>query len=265
MRTPRPNPRLTGGFTLLEILLASAAAALLLVAIYGVFTQAIHLRDRAAGRVRDSRVRERAERILRDDLNNALVSGGVFASALTGGTASTGGPGGAGMPGYLKFTATNGKSSSGDVASDVQQIEYYLTPATGANAGGGQSSGVLTRAVTRDLLDSTTQTSPKEESILTGVQALQVQFYDGSTWQDSWQYTSTESTASDSTATAASTTTAASSSAVTLGNATLPLAVRVNLILAPSAANGQSPPPIEVLVPWTTQSFIATPSPSPAS
>ncbi len=265
MRVPRPNRRLAGGFTLLEILLASVAAALLLVAIYGVFTQAIHLRDRAAVRVRDSRLRERAERILRDDLNNALISGGLLASTLTGGTASAGGPGGAGMPGYLKFTATNGKSSSGDVASDLQQIEYYLTPASGPNAGGGQSSGVLTRAVTRDLLDATTQTSPKEEFILTGVQALQVQFYDGSTWQDSWQYTSAESTASDSTATASTATTTATGGAVTLGNATLPQAVRVNVVLAPSAPNGQPPPPIEVLVPWTTQSFIATPSPSPSS
>ncbi len=265
MKPPRVNGHRTGGFTLLEILLASVAAALILVAIYGVFTQAIHLRDRAAARVRDSRLRERAERILRDDLNNALVSGGLLAATLTGGTTSTGGPAGAGMPGYLKFTATNGKSSSGDVASDVQQIEYYLTPATGPGAGNGQSSGVLTRAVTRDLLDATTQTVPKEESILTGVQALQVQFYDGSTWQDSWQYTTTESTASDSTATASSTTTASTGSTVTLGNATLPEAVRVNVILAPSVPNGQPPPPIEVLVPWTTQSFIATPSPSPSS
>ena len=81
------------------------------------------------------------------------------------------------------------------MASDVQQIEYYLTPATGANAANGQGGGVLTRAVTRDLLDATaSQTAASEEHILTGVQALQVQFYDGSNWQDSWQYTSPDPT-----------------------------------------------------------------------
>ena len=266
MKAPRAS-RPDAGFTLLEILLASVAAALLLAAVYGVFVQAIHLRDKAAGRVRDARVRERAEKILRDDLNNALVSGGVLACALTGGTSSNGGPAGAGLPGYLKFTATNGKSSSGDVASDVQQIEYYLTPATGASAG-QNSGGVLTRAVTRNLLDATTQTTATEQHILPGVQALQVQFYDGTTWQDSWQYTSAESAASDSTATASSTTGTSSTtggSSITLGNSTLPQAVRVDVVLAPFPANGQPPPPIEVLVPWVTRPYIATPSPSPNS
>ena len=255
------------GFTLLEILLASVAAALLLAAVYAVFVQAIHLRDRAAARVRDSRLRERAEKILRDDLSNALVSGGVLAASLTGGSTSSAGPSGSGLPGYLKFTATTGKSSSGAVASDVQQIEYYLLPATGANAVSGQNSGVLTRAVTRDLLDSTTQTTAKEESILAGVQALQVQFYDGSSWQDAWQYTSPDSTSTESAAStsAASTSSASAGNTITLGNSTLPVAVRVDVVLAPAVANGQPPPPIEVLVPWTTQSFIATPSPSPST
>ena len=247
------------GFTLLEILLASVAGALILAAVYGVFIQAIHLRDRAAARVRDSRLRERAEKIVRDDLSNALVSGGVLASSLTGGTNSAGGPSGSGLPGYLKFMATTGKSSSGDVASEVQQIEYYLTPATGANAVAGQNSGVLTRAVTRNLLGTTTQTTAREEPILTGVQALQVQFFDGTNWQDSWQYTSPDNTAATGTTGTAST----SSTTVSVGNASLPQAVRVDLLLAPSGTNGQPAPPIEILVPWKTQPFIAaTPSPT---
>ena len=257
MRTSSTRQR---AFTLLEILLASVAAALILAAVYTVFVQAIHLRDKAAARVRDSRLRERAERVLRDDLNNALVSGGVLAASLTGGSNSAGGPSGSGLPGYLKFTATNGKSSSGDVASDLQQIEYYLTAGTGANAGGGPNGGVLTRAVTRDLLDAaTTQTALQEEPILTGVQALQVQFYDGANWQDSWQYTRPSNSSGTATSTGTSTT---ASTAVTVGNATLPQAVRVDVILAPSTTNGQPQPPIEILVPWTTQPFTAaTPSP----
>ena len=124
----------------------------------------------------------------------------------------------------------------------------------------GKAAAPLTRAVTRDLLDGTTQTVPKEEFILTGVQALQVQFYDGTTWQDSWQYTAPDSTATGSTTSASGTSTG---STVTIGNATLPTAVRVDLVLAPAVANGQPPPPIEVLVPWTTQPFTAaTPDPN---
>lgn len=150
------------------------------------------------------------------------------------------------------------------MASDVQQIEYYLLPATGANAADGQNSGVLTRAITRDLLDSTAQTTAKEQPILAGVQALQVQFYDGANWQDSWSYTNPDHTSGNSASSGAAGATA--STTVTVGNATLPTAVRVDVLLVPATANGQPPPPIEILVPWTTQPFTAaTPSPSPAS
>ena len=265
MKLSRPHNRYDKGFTLIELLLASVAGALLLAAVFSVCMQTIHLRDRADARVRDSRLRERAEKVLRDDLSNALVSGGLLAASLNGGTNSTGGPSGSGLPGYLKLTATTGKSSSGDVASDVQQIEYYLTPATGANASAGQNSGVLTRAVTRNLIDSTAQTAIKEESILAGVQALQVQFFDGTDWQDSWQYTTPDSSATGSTASTSATGTASTgSTSASIGNATLPQAVRVDILFAPAVANGQPSPPLEILVPWKTQPFTAaTPSPSP--
>ena len=69
-------PSRRGGFTLIEILLAAVAAALVLTAVYGVFRQAVRIRDSATQRTRDSRVRLRAENIVRADLRGALVSGG---------------------------------------------------------------------------------------------------------------------------------------------------------------------------------------------
>ena len=245
-------------FTLLEILLASVAAAMILVIINGIFVRAIHLRDSATARVRDTRLRARAERAIRDDLQSALVSGGVLAASLDGGTNNTGGPGGAGFPGYLKLTTTNGHSASGLTASDVQQVEYFVqkdpNPAQNTT-GGGAVGGVLVRAVTRDLL-ATTPIVSKEETILTGVQSLQVQFYDGSNWQDTWEFDS--DTASAASAAAGST---SGGTTLTLGNTTLPEAIRVDVRQVAAKSGDPAPPPVEVLVPWTAQPFVgATPS-----
>ena len=250
-----------GAFTLIEILLASVAAAMILVVINAIFVRAIHLRDSATTRVRDTRLRARAERAIRDDLQSALVSGGVLAASLEGGSTSTGGPGGASFPGYLKLTTTNGRSTSGSVGSDVQQVEYYITndPNTAAS-GDAPGGGVLVRAITRDLL-ATTPTVSRQETILTGVQSLQVQFYDGTNWQDSWEFTS--STAAAQASSSGTTSTSTSGTSLTTGNTTLPQAVRVD-VRQVAARNGEAAPLLlEVLVPWTAQPFVgATPVPS---
>ena len=71
-----------------------------------------------------------------------------------------------------------------------------------------------------------------EEPLLAGVESLEVSFYDGSDWQDSWE--------------------------VTVDDKTLPEAVRVRLHLARKAAGDFVPAPIEVLVPWTVEAAVET-------
>ncbi len=245
----------SAAFTLIEILLASVAAAMILVVINAIFVRAIHLRDNATERVRTTRLRVRAERAIRDDLQSALVSGGILASTLYGGSTSTGGPGGASFPGYLKLTTTNGRSAGGAVASDVQQVEYYVVRDPNATGESASNRGMLVRAVTRDLLASTTAVS-KEETVLNGMQSLGVEFYDGTSWVSSWEFDSDTAAASAST----------DGTTITTGNATLPDAIRVSAHLLPAKPGGPTPPPVEVLVPWTTQSFVgATPAPVSAS
>ena len=240
-------------FTLIEILLASVAAAMILVVINGIFVRAIHLRDSATARVRETRLRARAERALRDDLQSSLVSGGILASTLQGGTNSAGGPSGAMFPGYLKLTTTNGQSASGTVASEVQQVEYFIEKDPNGSAAG--EGGVLVRALTRDLL-ATTPTASKQEIILTGVQSMQVQFYDGANWQDTWEFNS--DTASSAAAASSGTT---SGTTLSTGNSTLPEAIRVDVRQVASKTGTIAPPPVEVLVPWATQPFVgATPA-----
>ena len=208
-------------FTLIEMLMALAACAIILAAIYGVFSRAVHLRDNATHRTREVRVRAHAASIIRNDLRNALVSGGTLAATLEGSQDGHG----AGFPGYLKFTATTAKDADDELGGDVQEIEYYIARDTEA---ADQKAGVLVRTISRDLLAPSKQTPP-EERVLAGVEAMEVSFYSGSAWKTSWE--------------------------VTTDSKTLPEAVRVS-IQPVADADGIKPAPIEVLVPWVTQSAI---------
>jgi general secretion pathway protein J len=242
-----------GGFTLIEILLASAIAAMILAALYGVFQHAIHLRDSATERIRDTRLRDRAAAVIRNDLRSAFISGGLFANIVQGDSDGTDGEN-AELPGYLKMTTTTGKDTPDALYGDVEQVEYYVVKS--ATGGSMDSGGDLVRAVTRDLLDSNPQVV--EQDILSGVQSFQVAFYDGSNWQSSWAFTS--STNSSLTSSTSSATTSGSSGETE----TLPLAIRVDVQQVPPANGAALPPPIEVMVPWETQPFTS-PTPAPTA
>ncbi len=211
-------------FTLIELVLAMAACAVLLAAIFGVFSKAVHLRDDTTERARETRVRARAAGILRNDLRNALVSGGTLAATLEGSQKGASGS----FPGYLTFTTTTTPDVNDIPDPDVQAVEYYIVTDPAAT---DQRAGLLVRAYNRNLLAPTTEEAT-EEPLLAGVESMEVSFYDGTSWQESWE--------------------------VTTEAKTLPEAVRVRIQPARQTASASVPAPIEVLVPWLTQSAIET-------
>lgn len=203
-------------FTLIELVVALAGCAVVLVAIYTVFSRAVHLRDDATARTREVRVRSHALGILRNDLRNAWISGGTenpIAKVLEGSQQSPNGS----FPGYLKLTTTTGRDDGDEASNEVQQVEYYVVADPVAT---DRKAGMLVRTVDRDLL-ATLREKPPEETLLTGVESMEVSFFDGSSWQTSWSY----SAAGDP----------------------LPEAVRIRVQTATAAV------PFELLVQWTTQ------------
>ncbi|MES2570245.1 MAG: type II secretion system protein GspJ [Verrucomicrobiota bacterium] len=214
------------GFTLIELILSLAACAVLLAAIYGVFSKAINLRNEATERTRLARLRARAETVIRNDLRNARISGGTLAATLSGGRDGTR----SSFPGYLKFTTTTAVDNGDDLElnGELQVVEYYITTDPEA---ADVKAGVLVRAVDQALL-ATTRTEPPAATLLRGVDAMEVSFYDGTTWQESWEVTEDEKT--------------------------LPKAVRV--ILRPAIVADRVQPPLEILVPWSTQPAIPAPA-----
>ena len=170
------NPMKTrGGFTLIEILLAALATSLILGAVYGIFHQAVRIRDQrdtthagiracGCGRKKSSAA----------TCDNALVSGGLLASVLQGDSASRRQWVSQHRPALPTPTPATSPATCGSrrppaattpitgLSGDVQQVEYYL--ARDPNAADQNGTGVLMRAVTRDLLDASGLTSSSSSS-----------------------------------------------------------------------------------------------------
>lgn len=225
-----PNrPQHPAGFTLIELLTASIAAALILLAIYGLFQRAVKMRDHATERSREAQLRGRAERVIRNDLRNAFVSGTdsrLLATVLEGGKQNLQSR----FPGSLRFTATTGKDTKTEAYGDVQEIEYAIAE---NDESGDHNTGTLTRFITRDLL-STTQTTPIEEPLLRRVSSMEVGFFDGQSWQESWQFSE--------------------------NNPTLPQAFRIRIQQTPASDQTPAPPVLEIMEPITVvaQTFDST-------
>lgn len=208
-----------GAFTLIEILVATAATAILLIALYGVFSQGLRLRDEATRRVQESRLRSRAAEVLRDDLRHAMVTGARLAATLT---ASSRAPSSR-FPGYLSFTTVTGRVTTNTFQGDLQEVSYYIVEDPLST---NQNAGVLVRSVDRHLLAPVRQVT-QEEQLLHGVTELETEFYDGANWVANWDYTGVDSA--------------------------LPLAVEVRVRQVAGHPLDSVPPPIEIFLPWTIQ------------
>jgi len=222
------------GFTLLELLVATAAAAVVLSAIFAVFSKAIHLRDNATERTRDSRVKNHVANVIRNDLRSARIAGKKLAISLTGSRESKEGD----FPGYLRFTTTSAVDEPAVIGSEVQEVQYYIIRDPNAVS---RNAGLLVRTADRNLL-APVREKPNEDPLLAGIESMEVTFYDGNSWKDSWE--------------------------VTEEDRTLPQAIRVRLQPAGELIRGRKPAPIEIVVPWTTQVPAAsapesTPPPPP--
>jgi general secretion pathway protein J len=207
-------------FTLMEVMLAMAVFAVVLVAMNGVFFSALRLRARTSAALDETATLEQALTVMRRDLAQAVPPGGVLAGSLQSGVV-----GGAlnQNNGLELFTAT-GSLSDATPWGDVQKVTYQLQEA--ANPAGASGKD-LVRGVTRNLLSITEE--PEYQWLLGNVEQLEFAYYDGSTWRDSW----------DSTA----------------GETNLPAAVRVRVQLAKAGGQGglREREPIELIVPLMAQ------------
>jgi len=214
------------GFTLIEMLLAVAICAIVLVAINGVFATAVRLRDKTSQTVEDSLPVNRALNILCRDLKGAVGPGGWFQGDFRCGVQAVGATmglsGEAGSAGLDFFTST-GTMSDKAPWGDIQEVFYELKTPSDRN----QTGMDLVRCVNRNVLATMTQT-PDVQCLMSHVQALQFDCYDGTQWRNTWDTSTTDTN--------------------------LPVAVRIRIQLCPEEGQGNlNERPLEMLVPLITQ------------
>jgi len=174
-------------FTLIEIMLAVAIFAIVLVAINGVFYSALRLRRKASEAIEQSLPVQQAVSIIKRDLQGLVAPGGTLTGPLQSGVATTTTGSGSSMDqqgGTVIYTAT-GIIDETSPWANVQKVSYSLRQPTLQTSRGGKD---LFRLVTRNLLP-VAQEEVEEQWLLGDVQQLQFYFYDGTGWRNTWDST----------------------------------------------------------------------------
>ncbi|HTL17724.1 MAG TPA: type II secretion system protein GspJ [Patescibacteria group bacterium] len=212
-------------FTLVEVILAMAICAIVLVAINAVFATAVRLRDRTSAGVDEVLPVERTMEMLRRDLKSTVGPRGFLAGDFKCGAQAmgtsmglSGEAGGAG----LDFVTATGQINDSAPWGDLQEVVYELK----APADKNQSGMDLVRCVNPNLLATTTQV-PDFQPLLSHVETVEFDCFDGLQWRNTWDTSS--------------------------GDTNLPTAVRIRIRLV--AGKGEDPSrkaPLELLVPLST-------------
>ncbi len=170
-----------GGFTLLEVLVASAILSLVLAALYGVFSRTL-----ASKRLAEERAdRSRSARIVLLRMGEDLQASFPFTrgnARFSGETRRTN----AFPEGALSFVSfAHTPVSSAGHESDLNEIGYALLPDPEA-----PGSYYLVRRVNLDpgITDLAADQRPEKEAypLLSRVRGLRFRFFDGHTWREEW-------------------------------------------------------------------------------
>ncbi|HZN66936.1 MAG TPA: type II secretion system protein GspJ [Tepidisphaeraceae bacterium] len=181
-------------FTLLELLVALAITAIIMGSLYASLRIAFRARAAAEAAAEPLRTAELALGLLRSDVESAMLPRGILTAPFTGedGMGSAGQPAdklsfcSLGDPGEFMAAVEGGASSA--VPSEVRKVGIALEPYAGPD---GAEQYALVRYVTTNLLSPVEQ-QPDKEVLCRGVTALNIRYFDGLAWQDSWDSTTVE-------------------------------------------------------------------------
>lgn len=172
--------RRRSGFTLIELLLALAVFAVVLAAINGVFWGALRLRNKTTRMLESSVTLQQCLALLQADLEGIAVPGGTYSGTFK--TDTIGGTSQWGKPSGPELRTTTGRVNDDEPWGDLQKVAYYLRSPTNQLGSAGLD---LFRVVTRNLAPSMDEDA-QEQWVLSGVDRLDWEFYDGSTWKTTW-------------------------------------------------------------------------------
>jgi type II secretion system protein J len=185
------------GFTLLELLVATAVGAVVLLVIQTTFFGALRLSNTTHDKIDEDLVIHRSLGIIRRDLsgimlpptprNDGTLPTGKLAGQLQSTNFSGLNEGNYGDRVTPDLFTNSGKIDGWNPFSEVQMVAYYLAPATGNTPGKD-----LVRVVTRNLLP-VQDADAEPQVILHGVDSATIQYYDRTSWTDMWDSVETKS------------------------------------------------------------------------
>lgn len=179
------------GFTVLEVLVATAMFSILIAALYTVFNSAIRLRERTYEIVEHAVPTDFIIARIKHDLDHVMPPTGLMAGEFIGENDED-----SGYPfDTLEIHTASGSVTENEPWGDVQRVEYYLADPMDEFDPDGEivdrHGFDLVRSVVRNLLETEIE-EPEEEILLNGIQSLDFTYYDGEYWQESWDSTTQE-------------------------------------------------------------------------
>ncbi|MDG1891443.1 MAG: type II secretion system protein GspJ [Verrucomicrobiota bacterium] len=169
------------GFTLLEILVASVAFAMIVMVIKVTLMESMDLRDRRLERMEKMNTRMRLIEIMQVDLRQCLLTETDLAPSFLGDSSN----GGIQRADQLEFYACSGVILTNQPWGHLQKIRYYLGDPMDDGREELPEGMSLYRETTRNLLASSQQTI-QPMPIANGLASLAFQYYDGTVWHDNW-------------------------------------------------------------------------------
>lgn len=217
------------GFTLLELLLAVLVFAIVLGAMHVVLFSAFKLRNKTSDAIDRSLPLQQTLAIIRRDLGNLVPPGGTFSGALQSTPTLTTTASDVSMSDTLsrqgspQFYTAVGIVDDNAPWGEIERVSYYLAQPTNNTPGLD-----LFRSVARNLLP-VMQDETEDQFLMSGVDAITFQYYNGMSWQDTWDSTQVDS-------------------ATGLTN-NLPSAIKLELQLHDENYAAGAPAPVELIVP----------------
>lgn len=176
------------GFTLMEMLLAIAVSAIVLSVVTTTYFSALQLRNRTTKAIDDALPLQHALATIKRDLSALIPPGGTFGGELqstpTTESSSTLTPFANGQRVSPDFTTASGSVDEYSPFADVQRVSYYLVDPINNSTVGRD----LMRVRSRNLLPATVD-EPSAQWLMGGVETVTFQFYNGFSWQETWDST----------------------------------------------------------------------------